>query len=202
MNPPPHSWCRTFRMVACPVWCPSWHRSLGPPSCWIRSLAKSCWLIHLSMSSNNTCSKFTDTPSDKTRGNMMVEEIAYSAMSSQCWLTIFPYFFIQGPWYYFFWSNEPTSSDVQVNICVYIHLCMWYLQWDTLKLTFFFSQSEACSLWSLLRRLHCSLFGHRLLCHSGLLLYPFILHSLHSSLSCKQPSILCDVLHFQTLTGR
>lgn len=94
VNPHLTPWCRTFRMLVCPVWCPSWHQSLGPPSFWIRSPVTSCWLTHLSMSSNVTCSRFTDTPSNRTRGNSVLAAhgchlYCRKKIQYHCWLTIF-----------------------------------------------------------------------------------------------------------------
>lgn len=59
---------RSSTIVACPAWCLSWHLSLGPPSCWIRSPVMCCWSTHWSWNSNATCSRFTDTLFNKTRG--------------------------------------------------------------------------------------------------------------------------------------
>ena len=66
---------RTFRTVVCPVWCPSWPLSPGQPSCWIRSPVTSCWSTHWSMNLNVTCSRSTDTTSDRTGGEQTVHSI-------------------------------------------------------------------------------------------------------------------------------
>lgn len=123
-------------MVACPVWCPSSRRSLGPPSCWIRSPVTSCWLTPSSMSSDVTCSRFTGTLSIRIRGKVAVEEVV------PCWETYDIatgelYFFSQGPWHYLLWSNEPADSDVQVKICVQMRCVAFSRHKETITISFF-----------------------------------------------------------------
>lgn len=76
-----NSWCRSFTTVAWPVWCHSSRRCLELPSCWIRNPATYCWSTHWSTSSNITCSKSTDTPTDRIGGKMWEQYILWNVVS-------------------------------------------------------------------------------------------------------------------------